>query len=149
VAPRLPGSVVVDLFAGSGALGIEALSRGASHVHFVESDRGAVAVLRDNLRSLGVTDQGTIIVKDVFRWLRAEPGVWAIALADPPYSGGNAGRLIETYRARPFADCLWVEHTASDDELAETASWSRRYGDSRVSRFCSSDATEGGVIRNE
>lgn len=139
VGPDLPDSSVLDLFAGSGALGIEALSRGARHVHFVESNRGAVSVLRENLRTLDLLDSATVIPKDVFRWLRDDQGNWDVALADPPYSGGDAKRLVEVFRARPFAECLWVEHADSREDVGTGASWSRRYGDSRVSRFCQSD----------
>ena len=135
-APHLDEASVVDLFAGSGALGIEALSRGARHAHFVESNRVAVATLRANLESLDLTTLATIVPVDVFRWLATQPGHWDVALADPPYAGGLARRLVSGFREDPFAECLWVEHAVAAGELEE-ATWSRRYGESRVSRFCS------------
>jgi len=129
------GATVLDLFAGSGAMGIEALSRGARHVHFVEADRRALETLRRNLDVLGVRDLATVVRNDVFRWLAAQEGKWDLALADPPYAGGGAARLARVFRDVPFADRLWVEHASSDVEFGMEPAWSRRYGDSRVSRF--------------
>jgi 16S rRNA (guanine966-N2)-methyltransferase len=138
VGPQLRGASVVDLFAGSGALGIEALSRGARHAHFVESNRAAVATLRANLESLDLMDSATVVSRDVFRWLARRPGRWDVALADPPYAGALAERLVTVFREEPFAACLWIEHAVAGENLGEP-SWSRAYGDSRVSRFCSAD----------
>jgi len=140
--PQLDGASVVDLFAGSGALGIEALSRGACHAHFVESNRAAVATLEANLLSLGLLGSATVVPRDVFRWLAKQPGRWDVALADPPYSGGLAERLVSVFREDPFAEYLWVEHAAEGGDLGEP-SWSRAYGDSRISRFCSSSMRSG------
>jgi 16S rRNA (guanine966-N2)-methyltransferase len=79
----LEGAHVVDLFAGTGALGIEALSRGAASATFVEHDRTAVATIRSNLESLGF--EGTVVSRDVLRWLAADAAHYDLAFADPPY----------------------------------------------------------------
>lgn len=126
---------VVDLFAGSGALGIEALSRGARHAHFVESDRRALSTLRSNLETLGLLESATIVRGDVFGWLASVDASWDLALADPPYGGDAASRLVSIWEANPFAPCLWVEHEDRGAGLPVDPSWSRRYGDTRVSRF--------------
>ncbi len=133
---RVRGARVVDLFAGSGALGIEALSRGAEHAHFVESARRAAGVIRENLEFLGLTERGTVVQRDVFAFLES-PGAdgFDLALADPPYAGDASERLLRRFRAGAFAPLLCVEHRAGAD-LAE-AWWSRRYGDTRVSCFTS------------
>lgn len=97
------GAVVADLFAGSGALGIEALSRGAASVHFVESDRRAAAVVEDNLATLGLADRGVVLQRPVDRALDDLPGGLDLVLADPPYAfegwdgllGDLSGRLAE------------------------------------------------------
>lgn len=136
------GASVVDLFAGSGALGIEALSRGARHAHFIESDRRVVSMLRSNLEALGLLEFGTVIQGDAFRWLAGGPGHWDVALADPPYAGGLAERLVSAFRKDPFAECLWVEHAVATGDFGDP-SWSRGYGDSRVSRFCSKESAKG------
>lgn len=138
LGPSIGGASVVDLFAGSGALGIEALSRGAHHAHFVESERRVVATLRSNLESLGLLEFATVVPRDAFRWLAGSPGHWDVALADPPYGGGLAERLVSAFREHPFAECLWVEDAVAGGDFGDP-SWSRGYGDSRVSRFCSVD----------
>lgn len=129
---RLSGAWALDLFAGSGALGIEALSRGAARVHFVESGAGAVEVLRRNLDRLGVAGRAEVFRRDVFRFLgerRAEGERFDLALADPPYGTGAARRLVEEFRAAPFARLLCVEHEPGGLEAAREAVWTRRYGD--------------------
>lgn len=82
----IPGARVLDLFAGSGSLGIEALSRGAESVVFVESDRQAVEVLRDNLRKARM--EADVQAADVFSYLDrlAKPGAFDLIIADPPYA---------------------------------------------------------------
>jgi len=91
--PDLPGARFLDLFAGSGSAGIEALSRGAAEAVFVEHDRTAVQVIHANLdrTHLAATGRATVVRADAFRWLRGpdrahEPPI-DIALVDPPYDG--------------------------------------------------------------
>lgn len=89
--PDLPGARFLDLFAGSGAAGIEALSRGAAHATFVEHDAGAARVIVANLaRShLGAPDRVTIVRADALGWLRdgarTQEPPWDVAFVDPPY----------------------------------------------------------------
>lgn len=138
---HLHGARVVDLFAGSGALGIEALSRGAREVHFVESGRKAAGVIRRNLRELGVEGRGTVVRRDCFDFLAdrfPERERYDLALADPPYDGDAAVRLVRALAGRPFADLLCVEHSPDrETELREELEpiWHRRYGDSALSFF--------------
>lgn len=80
------GASVVDLFAGSGALGIEALSRGAASATFVESDRTAVAVIEANLRRCRLADRADVVASPVERFLASSRTPFDLALADPPYS---------------------------------------------------------------
>lgn len=93
----LAGSKVLDLFAGSGALGIEALSRGATHAWFVDSSREAVGTIRDNLEKCGFSDRATVILRDVREALAtvASAGPFDIVFADPPYSRDHATMLLE------------------------------------------------------
>jgi 16S rRNA (guanine966-N2)-methyltransferase len=136
IGDEVAGADVLDLFAGSGALGIEALSRGADRVHFVESDGRAMATLRKNLANLGIEDRATTSRRDVFRFLDDEEGRrWDLALADPPYDRPAADRLRERFLTAPFADVLWLEHADARPELRADAAWTRRYGDTRLSRF--------------
>jgi 16S rRNA (guanine966-N2)-methyltransferase len=97
----LEDAVVVDLFAGSGALGIEALSRGAKEVVFVESDRGAVATITKNLDNLGVS--AVIANTTVERWVRGRHAATDIALADPPYHWDGWPDLLRALATFPTA----------------------------------------------
>jgi 16S rRNA (guanine966-N2)-methyltransferase len=147
---RLLGSHVVDLFAGSGALGLEALSRGAARAHFVESDHRVALTIRGNIQALGVEERASLIVRDVFVYLgggdRDGRGDWGgkpfdIAFADPPYDTSAVTRLVECFLDKPFARLLCVEHAASQGDFGEGAHWTRRYGQTRLT-FLSSDATD-------
>ena len=86
---KLRGARVVDLFAGTGALGLEALSRGASHVTFVEHDRTSLAVLKRNIATLGVDDKSAVLTMDATA-LPAASQPYDLALLDPPYEQGLA-----------------------------------------------------------
>jgi 16S rRNA (guanine966-N2)-methyltransferase len=94
------GLQVVDLFAGSGALGIEALSRGAASVTFVERDADALASIRANLDSVGLGDaerngDATVVRADVDGWVATTASRYDLALCDPPYAYDGWGDLVE------------------------------------------------------
>jgi 16S rRNA (guanine966-N2)-methyltransferase len=82
---HLDGSIILDLFAGSGSLGIEALSRGASQVVFVENGRDAARMLEENLARLGCRDSAEVVMADALEFLRTERGEYDLVFADPPY----------------------------------------------------------------
>lgn len=82
----LDGARVLDLFAGSGAVGLEAVSRGAAAALLVESDARAAATARDNARALGLADRVTVRRDRVERVLAGEPGPYDLVFADPPYA---------------------------------------------------------------
>jgi 16S rRNA (guanine966-N2)-methyltransferase len=104
---RVPDARVLDLYAGSGAIGIEALSRGAAGVDFVERDRAALASLRQNLERTRLGDRARVHALDVERFLAGNVGPWDIALLDPPYEVRD---IVAPLRA--LAPCLgtgaWV-----------------------------------------
>jgi 16S rRNA (guanine(966)-N(2))-methyltransferase RsmD len=91
------GVKVLDLFAGSGALGIEALSRGGAHAWFVDSSRQSMAVIRENLERCKLSNQATMIVRDIWAALPvvAGNGPFDLIFADPPYGGELATRLLK------------------------------------------------------
>ncbi len=130
----LPGARVVDLFAGSGALGLEALSRGAEHVVFVERAGPSLRALRANLDRHGAEAQATVVADDVLRWLDRDPEPCDLAFADPPYGGGEAARLVGRFLERPFATELWLEHAWRDREALGLPPEvrTRRYGDTAL-----------------
>ncbi len=88
LAPHLPGARVLDLFAGAGALGLEAISRGASRVVFVERRREAVKAIESNLEKLGVADQAEVLryeARSALRLLGERSEQFQLILLDPPY----------------------------------------------------------------
>ena len=84
IAPLITDAVVLDLYAGSGSMGLEALSRGAAEVRFVEQDRDALRALRTNIETVGLG--GTVVPSDVDRYLESSKGVFDLAFVDPPYA---------------------------------------------------------------
>ena len=145
---RVVGARVLDLFAGSGALGFEALSRGATHVHFVESSRAVLAVLRRNIEALGVESRTEVSRADALVLVsapeRISAGSWDLVLADPPYDGDVASELVAAFGHGAFAGILCVEHAAGVDFPVEP-DWQRRYGETALSIFLgpSEGATHG------
>jgi 16S rRNA (guanine966-N2)-methyltransferase len=133
LAGALPGSRVLDLYAGSGALGLEALSRGAESVTFVELNPPSLRALEANVAALGVADRVTVHRGDALRYAeRLESGAFDVALADPPYSRDDAARLVALFRRTPFARILSVEHSAAEGLDGDDT---RRYGDTALT-FC-------------
>ncbi len=126
------GATVVDLFAGSGALGLESLSRGAESVIFVDRARSSVNVIRHNVKLLGAQKDTEIVCDDVFRYLQRFEGLFDIALADPPYEGGDASALVRRFEGRPFAKELWLEHPVRELLSLPEGAKTRRYGDTAL-----------------
>jgi len=89
----LDGALVLDLFAGSGSLGIEALSRGAARATFVESAPEAAEFIRRNLRALGCGDAAEVLETDALALLHAGAGAWDLVFADPPYAWTRTGEI--------------------------------------------------------
>lgn len=107
----LPGARVLDLFAGTGALGLEALSRGARSVDFVENGPASLHALKANVAALRVRERTRIFKRDALPFAAAlEPGAYDVAFADPPYGSRMLDRLIEGWKETPFATILGVEH---------------------------------------
>ncbi|HUP88149.1 MAG TPA: 16S rRNA (guanine(966)-N(2))-methyltransferase RsmD [Longimicrobiales bacterium] len=131
---EIPNAHVLDLFAGSGALGIEALSRGAKHVTFVERALPVIRTLKNNLTKLRVEPESFTIVKtDAIGFAaEAEKLAYHIALADPPYNQGFAAELLQSFSRTPFATWFWVEHEASETLPPLAGADTRKYGDTAL-----------------
>lgn len=115
VQPSLPGARVIDLFAGSGALGLEALSRGAARADFVEIAPASLAALKTNIDTFGAKARARVHRADALRFAaRLEADVYDVAFADPPYNLGMAERLASLWLLRPFAAILGIEHDAHE-----------------------------------
>jgi len=102
------GATVADLYAGSGALGIEALSRGAAGAHFVESDRRAAAVVEANLADLGLADRGTVLRRPVEVAIDDLPDGLDLVLADPPYAFDGWSALLGRLAPKLAGDAVVV-----------------------------------------
>jgi len=141
--PRIGGARVLDLYAGSGSLGIECLSRGAECAVFVERDRSVMEVLRSNVEALDLSSRSTLVQDDVGRFLarRVRGDGFDLVFADPPYGGGLAAETIGLLGAwdglRPGATTI-VEHGAAQPLPAagRLRPWrSERYGSTVVDLF--------------
>ena len=138
VQPYIVGAKVVDLFAGSGALGLEALSRGAAETHFVERHAKTFAVLQQNAETLGAGSSAVLHRQDVFRFLRGVgEGEYDIAVADPPYGGDDAAKLAACWLEKPFAKLLGIEHNSRVALPGNPDA--RKYGTTAISFFRQDD----------
>lgn len=136
---------VLDLFAGSGALGIEALSRGAARAMFIDSRKAALAAIHANLRDLGIEDRADVIAGDAVA-LAARPTdvPWRLVFADPPYRSDLAARAVLAIPAACLAPdaVIVIEHdrrNAPPEALGSLLRTDhRRYGDTLVSFYTAS-----------
>jgi len=130
----LPNARVLDLFAGSGALGLEALSRGAAVVDFVDIAGPSLATVRANADHLGAGTAAIIHRADALRFVdRLGPGAYDVAFADPPYDLSLATRLATHWIDAPFASILGIEHRSS--ETLPGSPDRRRYGNTTISFY--------------
>jgi len=139
--PRLEGACVLDAFAGSGALGLEALSRGAAHVTFLERSTPALEALRANIAKFQWQDRTRVLEGDALKhWLKPAPPAPApfdLVLLDPPYGQGLCDRALEQIAARPnwLAPDAWVVAQADKhDALSERYGMLHRFRETLYSR---------------
>jgi 16S rRNA (guanine966-N2)-methyltransferase len=143
VLPWLDGARVVDLCAGSGALGLEALSRGAVSCDFVEKDPHVLTTLRKNIAALGAGERAIVHRASALEHVErtAPPGAevpWDVAFADPPYEQGTATALAERWLRGPFATIFGAEHEAAlslPDAGAGQRADRRQYGDTAITIY--------------
>jgi len=134
----LPEARVLDLCAGSGALGLEALSRGAATCDFVEESPAALTVIRANLERLGGHEGAVLHREDAVAFVqRLGSLAYDVAFADPPYASDTTSALVRRWLEEPFAAVFGIEHAAS---LAMPApGQTRRYGSTALTFFRASD----------
>jgi len=149
LAPRVEAARVLDGFAGTGAVGIEALSRGAAHVTFIENNRRAVALIEENLQACGVKGGYTIRCADVVAALNGLPAADAfdLILLDPPYDIDNASAALDAAARRLAGNGLVVLERATRLEPGEPASVCRvrdvKSGDSTLTFYTGRDQGSG------
>jgi len=111
VADELEDARVLDLFAGSGAVGLEAISRGARSADFVENGPEALHALKANIAALRLSSNTRVFKRDVIPWIeRLEADTYDVAFVDPPYGSKKLDRVVERWKAVPFARVLILEH---------------------------------------
>jgi len=148
LAERVPGSRVLDLYAGSGAIGIEALSRDAAHCDFVERGRAAVAAIRENLRRTGLAERASVHAADVAQHLAALAGDrYDLAFLDPPYDERAILAPLERLvpHLAPGASVV-VKHfwRTPIPEPPGLARWrERRFGETALTFLAASSGTDG------
>jgi 16S rRNA (guanine966-N2)-methyltransferase len=142
-------ATVLDLFAGSGALGIEALSRGAAHVTFVDHDRAAIEAIEANLAATDFADRATIVRRSADAFLAdavRDGRRWDLALLDPPYAFDAWPRLLADLPAT-------LAVVESGEPIEAPSRWrairERRYGTTLVAIICSSPDPSGGFANSE
>jgi 16S rRNA (guanine966-N2)-methyltransferase len=134
----LPGARVLDLYAGSGALGLEALSRGAIAADFVEKEPRSFRALQDNIDALGAGDLATVHRKPALAFAEGLRALaYDVAFADPPYALGEAAKLAERWLLAPFSRILSVEHAAKD--AMPEGGVTRRYGTTAITFYRSEE----------
>jgi len=135
--PRLGGARVLDLFAGSGALGLEAVSRGAAQATLVERDAALSRQLRESVARLGAQDQIAVVQADALQWLRQPAGPLAdIAFVDPPFADGLWEAVIAGLPSHLAADAWLYVESPTDQAPKMPAAWLlHREGGTREVRF--------------
>lgn len=133
------GGRILDLFAGSGSLGIEAISRGAGEVHFVDSARRCAEMIERNARSLGISDVSRVVRQDALEFVRAWRGApFDIVFMDPPFLSGRVEEALQAFdgsglvsdRTVVIVRVHWREHPAIPSVFQVTRQ--RKFGDSVV-----------------
>lgn len=143
IASRVPGSHVLDLFAGTGALGLEALSRGAAQAVFVDQGAEAIRIIRVNIQRLGVSDQAEVLqgdVNQVIRRLVHRKSVFDLIFMDPPYGKGHIETTLPNLSSLALPETLLIaEHAVKERLPASPIEWlpidMRAYGDTAISFF--------------
>lgn len=141
IASELEGASFLDLFAGTGGVGIEALSRGARTATFVERDPRAVAVIKANLQATGLTEQAIVVQDDVFHYLSATREIFDIVYVAPPQYQGLWKRTLLALdaTASPAGDLVIVQIYPKEFESVGLVHFaledSRRYGSTQVCFF--------------
>jgi 16S rRNA (guanine966-N2)-methyltransferase len=134
----LPGARVLDLYSGSGALGLEALSRGAASAQFIERDPKSLRALEENVDALGAGGLVTVQRQSALSFANGLGALdFDVAFADPPYASGDAQRLADRWLERPFSRVFSVEHSAKD--VMPEGGVTRKYGSTAITFYRSEE----------
>ncbi len=136
----VPGAQVLDLYAGSGQLGLEALSRGAAFCTFVDSSAAAVRVIHENIRHCSFAENSRVARMPAEEFLRRGGGPFDLVFIDPPYAGGEAAGVLALLPALCAEHAVVLLETSQQEELPQQAGELKlaktyRYGNVKVSRY--------------
>jgi len=117
---HIPGAEVLDLFAGTGQMGIEALSRGAKEAVFVDASEDCIKLIRKNLNKTGLYDKSRVVKSDVFRFMAAADREYDIVFIDPPYKLNLAAKIVRRTEPHVSEDGFLICETEPGIKMAET-----------------------------
>ena len=140
---ELPGAAVLDVFAGSGALGLESLSRGAAHATFVEKDRVAQKVIAKNIEKLDVEEETTLIRANASTWLNLTEEYYDIIFADPPYYDPQFPTIRDLFALLKPNGLMVLSYPGSEEAPTETGVVvvdNRSYGNASLAFYRKRDA---------
>lgn len=140
---ELPGAEVLDVFAGSGALGLESISRGAKHVTFIEKDRVAQKVIDKNIKKLDVESQTTLIRSTANSWLNQTEEYYDIIFADPPYYDPQFSTVRDLFALLKPNGLMVLSYPGSEEaptEMGIVVVDNRSYGNASLAFYRRKDA---------
>jgi|SRR5690606_12630605 16S rRNA (guanine966-N2)-methyltransferase len=144
IGSEVKGARVLDAFAGTGAVGLEALSRGAEHVTFVERDKLLQKILAGNIERLGVEDRTTLIRTSVSNWLStSEPQLFDLILADPPYHDTQFSTVSRLFELLKPSALMVLSHPGKGEVLSQNGVVvvdNRSYGNADLTFYRRGDA---------
>ena len=143
IGSEIEGATVLDAFAGSGSLGIEALSRGARQATFIERDRVAQNVIENNFKTLGLTDEAKLVKASVASWLETTNEQFDIIFADPPFHDSQLSttmKLTKLLKPNGLMVLSYLGRGEVPTELGVVVVDNRSYGDAVLSFYRREDA---------
>ena len=143
ISAELADADVLDAFAGSGALGLEAISRGAKSATFVERDRVAQKIITQNIALLQVEEQSTLVKSPVSAWAKAQEKQYDIIFADPPYNDPQLSTVRELFRLLKPNGLMVLSYPGRSETLAEIGIVvvdNRSYGNAAIAFYRKEDA---------
>lgn len=143
IGDEVEGAVVLDAFAGSGSLGLEAISRGAEHATFIERDRVAQNVIINNVKTLGVGAQTKLVKAPVASWANTSDELFDIIFADPPYHDlqlSTVGKLTKLLKPNGLMVLSYTGKGEVPTDLGVVVVDNRKYGDAVLAFYRRSDA---------
>jgi 16S rRNA (guanine966-N2)-methyltransferase len=144
IGSEIEGAEVLDAFAGTGSVGLEALSRGAKRATFVEKDRVASKILAKNITSLGAEERATIIRTSVSNWLdTSEPGIFDLIFADPPYHDPQFSTVAQLFGLLKPNGLMILSHPGRSEAPTKTGVVvvdNRSYGNADLTFYRRDDA---------